>query len=299
MKKLRAVIWTHPQGGPAALKMLARCDLRHLAEQETGGWVHDDNHPEGGWLSGDFGYVRLQEDDPRLTLLLAELEAVHAQPTVRTEVLYSAKERKQSPWLTFSGSTSMVSCDIFATQWTHEVACPICNAGALPGPEIVLQHWKMPKTGLACIGEGVLIATSPIAKALIDAKLTGFTTLPVLKGKKPRLDPDLLALRIESTMPAWDRRTKTTGTLCSACARLGHSEHSDWTGLWYKSFPRDMKDFNRTREEIGSVTPRNKYPGCGAPFIIFSQRAREVLSHAGVRLTHQPVHLAPPASDAP
>lgn len=296
MKKLRAVVWRHPKGGPAALRMLERCDLRHLAEQEAWQWSPDGDEPEDAWLSGAFGYVRLLESDPRLPLLLAELEAVEADPTVRTEILYSAKERQTSPWLTFRNSTSMVVTDDDATPWNHDDACPACGAGALPSDRVVLSQWKMPKTGLAVSApSGLLIATAAVAETIKAADLTGITVFPVFRGKKPKLDPTLKWLKIESTMPAWHRLTKYDGDLCSSCRRTGHYKGDHWHGIWYAAYPNGMFDFNLTREQIGDSghsTPKEPATG-GAPFIIFSQRAREVLAHAGVKLQVEPVYLTP------
>lgn len=290
VKRYKVVIWNFANrgGGSAAMRMLVRCDLRHLAQQDTGGWVYDPGHEEGGWNSGGFGCVRLEEHDPRLPLLLAELRAAKVRPHVRQELSFSRKERDSAPWLTFTFSTSLVSASTDQVTWDMDNACPECGAGARIEGDLVLRAWEMPKTGLAVCGH--LIASREVADAVHRAGLTGVRIGRVRRGKKAVLDPRLRWLNVLPVMPPWSPKTRTEREgRCPACDRVGHFHHDKHDGLWYRRFPAKMFDFNRTWEEQGGS---HRFGGpCvgGEPRFVISQRARQVLLAAGVRLSLQPV----------
>lgn len=296
MRRLKVVLWFYraPGGGRAALRMLERCDLRHLAKQETGGWVYCEDHPQGGWASDGFGCVRLEESDPRLERLLGELESVGVEPTVRNETRFSKAERDTAPWLVICGGTSMVVEDEDRMSWNLDEACPQCGAGARPVGEIVLDRCRMPKTGFAvtCRKSFVVVRT-PIARALERAGLGGFRVEKVRRGKRAKPDESLRWIDVQPVLPNWSKRTKTSrDRRCRECDRVGHFHSNADDRVWYKSFPAGMQDFNLTREQFGCYSRLGNGRCVGAgPGIVLSQRARQVLIDQGVRLLVSPVLL--------
>lgn len=276
------------------MRMLERCDLRHLARQDTGGWVYCDSHPEGGWKSGIFGCVRLDENDPRLPKLLGALEAAEVVPTVRTETRYSKVERDTAPWLIIRQSTTMLVPDEAKMEWDLDDACPSCGAGAKPVSEIVLRDCVMPKTGFAvtCRNHFVVVHAS-IAHALQRAGLEGFRVGGVRRGKRARLDPSLRWIDIQPVMPSWSKRTRTSREgRCSLCDRTGHYHSNRDDQVWYSELPKGMRDFNQTREQFGGPIPGEAPPHRGGgPAVILSQRARVVLVDQGARVAVQPLML--------
>jgi hypothetical protein len=280
------VIWNfHGRGGAkAALAMLRRCDLRHEAKQEIDVPMEDPDTDEP-WSTGSFGSVRLQRDDPRLSILLKELRAAKVKPIKRIERVHSKKELG-AEWLEVVGSTTMVVAgNIKGQVWDFKRACSECGAGAVPvAPLIVRFDGKPPKQGWSVsVPCGLVVVSAEVAAALTKAKLTGFTLEPVRTPSKSTVDKRFRWLRVPCDWPEpkAGRKCRVFGR-CGDCGRAElHGE-----GACYERLPAKSKDFNAWQ---GTILPENRVSGVPnrptgpEPMLVISQRAYDVLKRAGVK----------------
>lgn len=294
MKEFVVVIWNlEGKGGSrAAIKMLTKCDLRTVAQQESDK-IYDQGTDE--WVKGgSFGSVRLAKGDPRLKLLLAELKLLREKPITRIERVYSRAERESSPWATWSSSTTMVTAGRHQEQaWDLADACPTCGAGAVPVPPLIVKFEAKKTAGLcAATPFGLLLMTSTVGNALKRARLTGFELEGVRTAKSKTPDATYRWFRITSTWPRYSKRSvvRVVDT-CPACDRPGRfSTHEAPPEIHYGKPPHTAMDFNLTFEQWGNWKRRDGSSPRGAePLLILSQRARAALANAGVKLQIEPI----------
>jgi hypothetical protein len=300
MHELIVVIWNfHGRGGArAAMAMLNRCDLRHLARQETP-VPSDDPDSHLPRTPGSFGSVRLRKDDPRLTALLKELRAAGVKPLTRAERAHDASDL-QSEWLCVEGCTTMVSSGGLKDQkWNFRNACPDCGAGAVPVPPLIVRFdGKPPKQGWSVsVPCGLVIVSAALAAALTKARLTGFSLQPVRPPSRNAIDPRFRWLRIPALWPQPLNRPH-----CRVQGRCSHCDRSQLKSsasripiLHFDRAPTPARDFGAWQ---GTVLPRNRYANAlnretgGMPELIISQRAFRVLKDFGVSsLKCSPVRL--------
>jgi len=278
MKEYLAVCWNMIDAGGAkvALRILARCDLRHLAYQEMDEFFDSDI---GGFVQfGSFGYVRLPRNDPRLKMLLAELRAAGEEPTTRVERSYSAKDRDAALWLECTGGSTMVVTGRHPEQeWDMSGACPKCGAGAVPvAPLIVAFTGKKNTSGwTASCPYGHILVSVALAERLRRSRLTGFKALPVRTARSKTPDPNWKWLHITS---AWPHHGKETAARSSVHHQTATRQPCDFN-LKHGTCEPDSRE--------GSASLRG-----GSPNVVLSHRAYRVLRQAGTRIQRlEPVFI--------
>jgi hypothetical protein len=292
----------HGHGGAkAAMAMLRRCDLRHIAKQNTDIELDDpDADPEDEpWTTGSDGCVKLPADDPRIPLLVAELRKAGIESKPNHYRTWTTKDLEGLSWLAYSGySTAVEAGGCKGQQWDFHAACPSCGTGAIPVPPIIARLEKMPKQGVTLsVPHGLLIVRKTIATALSKAKLTGFTLELVRTPSRDRPDDRFRWVRITSKWPAPSPRpTCRVRPACPDCRGLAfYRPFDEPSEVHCEALPAHACDIN---EWQGTVDPAdykdaaNRLTG-GSRLIILSQRAYRAIRAAGVKsLRCEPVIIA-------
>ncbi|MCW5776850.1 MAG: hypothetical protein KIS87_10460 [Phycisphaeraceae bacterium] len=301
MKDFLFVSWDFSgRGGvKAALAMLRRCDLRHVARQRLDIPLDDDPDlteeergnpsPNVPWTTGCDGHVRLTTDDPRLARLLAELERLGIEPFTRVDRVYSKKDL-EAPWLRIVGGSMMVGTgNVPGQKWDFSKACRECGAGAIPIAPLAVQGLdRMPKSGWCVTLGGFIVLEARLAAKLADAELTGFSVEPVRKHTSETAHDRYRWLRIPCKWPEpVERPGCRLHGRCEVCRRPQFIAGRDGLfSLHFERPPRDARDFNAWQ---GSVLPGKRAalatnrPTGDYPELVISQRAYSTLKEAKLR----------------
>lgn len=300
MKEELYFAWSFDKhGGPkAAMAMLQRCELRHVAKQDVDIEIDDPyGDPEHPWRTGASGCVRLAKDDPRVPLLVAELRKAGIKPDPFLYRTYTKKELESLPWLQISGSSTMVVAGSVQGQvWDYRRACAMCGAGAIPVPPLITQMSQMSKQGWIVSAPAALVVISrKLGKALTATGLTGFALEEVRLPRRKSADERYWWLRVTSQWPTPKAGpTCRLGNPCAGCGRpVLSSARDEPRELYYDAVPAGARDFNMWQgnldPEFGHWGPR---PSGETPILILSQKAFRTLKEAGVKaLRCAPVHI--------
>jgi len=243
----------------AARALLARYHLSTKAALQPEG------HPLAGLCT-----VTLLADDPRLALLADELESLGDPPMVRADDLAQPHQR--------------------------DLACPECGAGAEPIPPLRAHLRLMGKRELdETAHAGHVIVSARLATAMEQEGLTGADYRSVGRSPNSLPNPDYRWLHVISTFPPLDATARVgRQKQCSVCGRAGHFDlFAEPTELRFSTLPSEPADWNRTWEQFGEwrLPPERRHEQVGgAPYLIVSQRVRQLLSRERVsRLCFEPV----------
>ena len=281
--------------GSEAKRLLKECGLLdealtyHANRDAWGHGVHTGVH------------LRLRRDDPRVSELMERLRVLDPDASSYPEREYSAREIDEASWLWMTVATAGLWGGVdFNQGYDHARACSTCGAGAVVIPPLIADLGKMGRKDVEhVIHEGHLIARRLVADVLAKAGLSGFEAAPV---RSPRGQPskDFVWLRIGHELPPMctDFEGAEVDPPCPACARSGYGVNGRGVfELRYDGLPRDLPDFNLTREYWGDPRQQRRSaehpPVGGARMVVVSQRVRQALLAAKVRrLAWHPVGIA-------
>jgi hypothetical protein len=265
-----------------AEKLLGRLELLAVAKIDRGGLVS----------------LSLDEDDPRLSSLLAELRRRGIRTFTRVDRVWSKKELDLAPWLHLRVATAgLAGGNGYGQEYDRSGACEECGAGAIPIPPLVADLPRMGKKHLdATARDGLLVVSAGVADAIGDAALTGVELLPV-RSRSPRYPTEGHRwLRIDSVLPRLAPSSVVqVSDPCPRCGRSGRYDSLDHaTELRYEDL-RDACDFNLTWEYWGvwnGPLPADRVGGAQAPVV--SERVRQCFLRSGVRhVEYEPVGVGP------
>jgi hypothetical protein len=294
MREYVVLSWNlHGKGGAkAALRLLQRCDLRHLARQSVESVV-DDPHSEEPWDTGSYGSVRLLADDPRIALLRSELGAMGEVPSERVERVFTDAERAGADWLVVLNCNSAVAAGRHeGQQWSFRTACRSCGGGAVPVPPLIARLGRMPRGGwVVSAPHELAIVSRAVGERLACASLTGFVLEPVTRSARGAPDPRYLWMRVTAQWTARHLANGARTDACAACGRIAFEPGGEHRIRFTKpEAPR--ADFAFCQSSRASSGIRNPATG-GFSVIIISQRAYRVLKEAGVKnLRVEPVRVS-------
>jgi hypothetical protein len=279
VKEFRFVSFSFPEP-EAVTRLLRHFDLERLASPPE---------PRGCYCQ-----VRLEAHDPRLFLLLDELERVGGTPTVRAEREYSRRELDAFEWLVLRVRTAGLSGGInFKQPYDFAAACAFCGAGATAIPPLIADLRGMGKKAIdRTAHDGHVIVSRVLADMIRNDGLTGVEFLPTRRRSQKAPDEQFLWMNVISQWgPMSASSVVVADDRCPECGRSGHYDaYSKVTEFRYVSFPADAPDFNRTWEYFGlwRVPAHMEHlkdgPNVGgARMLIVSQRVRRCFQAAKVR----------------
>jgi hypothetical protein len=261
-------------------------------------------HPEGTTLAG-LCTVTLLADDHRLGLITDELESLGDPPLVRAERRYAKKELDRADWLVLRVATARQLADDLGQPYQRDLACPECGAGAEPIPPLQAHLRLMGKRELDRTAHaGHVIVSARLAAVMQREGLTGADYRSVSRSSNSPPNPGYRWLHVLSTFPRLDATARIgRDKQCPVCGRAGHFDlFAEPTELRFSTLPLEPADWNRTWEQFGEwrLPParRDEQVG-GEPYLIVSQRVRQLLSRERVsRLHFEPVIVQPMGSSA-
>lgn len=271
-------------GIPQARWVLRKCGVDDVADLR-----------QDGILAGS-GSLVLDDDDERLPEVVDHLRGIGAVPSVRRELLLSTEELNRLEWLDCRIATSGLEGGIgYGQDYAREGACPMCGAGAVPVPPLLANLPKMGRKHLDSTGhEGHLVVSKVLARAIVDAELTGFSLRPVEAKRTKRYDGHYAWLDITHELPRMGVcRNLKTESVCPQCERAGHYDVYDGITQYCYQELAGASDFNRTWEYFGdwhrrTLDPLNRVGGKRG--LVVSQRVRSLFRSAGVKnVTYRPI----------
>lgn len=262
--------------------------LREVGISET---EHDGFLFQDGMFGPEY-FIKLSEQDGRLHILKDRLEEQDFDTRYMWARHFTATHRRKAPWLSSRGSTTSVLVNLDTQKWNREGACKECGAGVVPEHPLKLKAAQVPKGGLGISARiGMVVASEHLADQLVAANLTGFEVFDAERPRGSQSKECWKWLRIDST---WPRMQGASGwhldRWCDACGRTGYYPelHQDSFYRLYKAPPEVSPDFAYSWEQWGTSIDDPEHCG-GAPDLIVSQRAYQMLRKNGVRIGFDPV----------